>query len=296
MMIEAFSIDLDIDLRPFSRFLASQGVRHRISEESGKQVLWVESQPVAESVRAAFEQWRAQPELLDEMNRQWEEQAAQSRPVYGFANGLFRQVYTMPITALLTLVCLVVAVVSGFGTRLTGVEFLFYPLLDARGVLPLLSDIDGFTTALRTLGPMFLHFGGLHLIFNLLWLWYFGKQLEPTHPRWLFLLVIALLSFISNTAQYLVLEYNNFGGMSGVVFGLVSYAWVIHNLMPRSQLMINNAMFGGFVAILVLMEVFAGSFIATAAHVGGLVAGLLLGLVVVAYYRGVRHKATISRG
>ena len=294
-MIEALSIGLETDLRPFSRLLASQGIRHRISEESGKQVLWVESEAVADAVRHAFEQWRQQPDLLNELNQQWETQAANARPVYGTLNGVFRQIYSMPITATLTLLCLLVAVVSVLGSQVGRVEFLFYPLLDPRGLLPLLADIDSLSDALRTLTPMLLHFGELHLIFNLLWLWYFGKQLEPIHPRWLFLLLIVLLSFISNTAQYLVLEYNNFGGMSGVVYGLVGYAWIIHNLMPRSRLLLNNSMFVVFVAAMVLMEVFAGSFIATAAHVGGLIAGLLLGLVVVAYYRYVLHQSTISR-
>lgn len=294
-MIEALSISLEIDLRPFSRFLASQGVRHRISEESGKQVLWVDSEPVAASVRHAFQQWQENPELLAEMNRRWDEQAASDRPVYGAINGLFRQIYTMPITATLTALCLLVAIVSVLGSQVDRVEFLFYPLLDARGIIPLLTDINSPVLALRTLTPMLLHFGELHLIFNLLWLWYFGRQLEPMHPRLLFLLLILLLAFISNTAQYLVLQYNNFGGMSGVVYGLVGYTWVIHNLMPRSRLMLNNSMFLVFVVAMVLMEVFAGSFIATAAHVGGLVSGLVLGLLVVSYYRGILHQATISR-
>ena len=294
-MIEALSIGLETDLRPFSRLLASQGIRHRISEESGKQVLWVESEAVADAVRRAFEQWRQQPELLNELNQQWEAQATNARPVYGALNGVFRQIYSMPITATLTLLCLLVAVISVLGSQVGRVEFLFYPLLDPRGLLPLLADIDSLSDALRTLTPMFLHFGELHLVFNLLWFWYFGKQLEPIHPRWLFLLVIVLLSFISNTAQYLALEYNNFGGISGVLFGLVGYAWIIHSLMPLSRVDLNNTMFAAFVVIMVLMEIFAGSYVATAAHVGGLIAGLLLGLVVVAYYRYVLHQSTISR-
>jgi GlpG protein len=132
---------------------------------------------------------------------------------------------------------------------------------------------------------MFLHFGLLHLVFNMLWLWYFGKQLELAQPSWLFLLVIVVTSFAANTTQYLVINYNNFGGMSGVVYGLVGYAWVIQLLVPRSGVMLNSSMFGFFVAALVIMEVFASSWIATAAHVGGLVSGLALGLIVAAFFR-----------
>lgn len=294
-MIEALSADLELDFRPFIRYLSTQGVRHRISEESGRQVLWVASEAEAESVRHAYARWRQEPELLDELNQSWEAQAG-ARPARSrIANSLFHQIYYMPITAGLTVLCLIVAAVSVLGSQAGRVEYLFYPLLDASGLFPLLADIDSLSDVLRTLTPMLLHFGEIHLVFNLLWLWYFGKQLETVQPRVLYLILIILLAFISNTAQYLVLEYNNFGGMSGVVFGLVGYAWVINNLMPRSHLMINNSMFAMFVVIMILMEVFAGSFIATAAHVGGLVAGLVLGVIAVAYYRFRLGKSTISR-
>ena len=294
-MIEALSADLEIDFRPFIRYLSTQGVRHRISEESGKQVLWVATEAEAATVRQAYARWRQEPELLDELNRSWETQAGVNPVRSSVANLLFRQIYYMPITVSLTVLCLLVAVVSALGNQVGRVDFLFYPLLNASGLFPLLADIDSLSDVLRTLTPMLLHFGEIHLVFNLLWLWYFGKQLEPVQPRTLHLMLIVLLAFISNTAQYLVLEYNNFGGMSGVVYGLVAYTWVIHNLMPRSRLMINNSMFAVFVAAMILMEVFASSLIATAAHVGGLLAGLVLGVIVVAYYRFALGKYTIGR-
>jgi len=145
---------------------------------------------------------------------------------------------------------------------------------------------------------MFLHFGELHLIFNMLWLWYFGRQLEAIHPRWLFVLLVVLTSFVSNTTQYMSSDYNNFGGMSGVVYGLVGYTWMVHTLMPRSNLQIRGSMFAVFavfVAALVLMEIVASSWIATAAHIGGLVSGLLLGIMIAGYYRLVLKRSTISR-
>ena len=148
---------------------------------------------------------------------------------------------------------------------------------------------------LRPQAPMFLHFGELHLIFNMLWLWYFGRQLEAIHPRWLFVMLIVLTSFVSNTTQYLSSNFNNFGGMSGVVYGLVGYTWLVHTLMPRSRLQIRGSMFAVFVAALLLMEILASSWIATAAHIGGLVSGLLLGLGGAGFYRGVLKRDHISR-
>lgn len=289
-MIEAASVDLDLDLRPFSRYLSAQGVAHRITEESGRQVIWVRSEPVARSVQEALQRWRQQPDLLPE-----QEVVVQPGGGVRIAQQIFNQIWSAPISSLLLLLCLLVAAVSGLGREVGRVDFLFYPLLDSDNMLGLLGSISGPGDVLRTLTPMLLHFGELHLVFNMLWLWYFGKQLEPLHPPWLYFLLILVMAFISNTTQYLSVHFNNFGGMSGVVYGLVGYTWIIHNFMPRSRLLLNNSMFFFFLVALVLMELVAGSFIATAAHVGGLVSGILLGVLMVAYYRGVLRRDTISR-
>jgi membrane associated rhomboid family serine protease len=65
--------------------------------------------------------------------------------------------------------------------------------------------------------------------------------------------------------------------------------------MPRSNLHINNKMFVAFVIALVAMEVFASSWVANAAHFGGLVAGLLLGMAVAGHYRFVLGRDAIER-
>jgi len=126
-------------------------------------------------------------------------------------------------------------------------------------------------------------------------MWYFGRQLDPAHPAWLFGLLILLTSFASNTTQYLYSNYNNFGGMSGVVYGLVGYTWIIHNFMPRSRLVLNNSTFVVFVIALIAMEILASSWIASAAHVGGLVSGVMLGLAIVVYYRLVLRRDSIGK-
>jgi len=138
---------------------------------------------------------------------------------------------------------------------------------------------------------MFLHFGELHIVFNLLWLWYFGQQLETIQKSWQFLLIVVLTSFAANTTQYLSSQASNFGGMSGVVYGLVGYAWILHNFVPGKKMRLNSSIFVVFIIALVLMELVASSWIATAAHVGGLVAGLIAGLFVVVLNRFHRTSA-----
>jgi GlpG protein len=92
----------------------------------------------------------------------------------------------------------------------------------------------------------------------------------------------------------MVNDANNFGGMSGVVYGLVGYTWVIHKLMPKSYLSLNSNMLVFFVVALIAMEVLASSLVATAAHIGGLLSGLVLGGGVVIYNRYILKNTAVG--
>jgi GlpG protein len=293
MMIRAASLPIEVNLLRFSRFLQSQGIAHRINEESGQQVIWVEGDQQATLVREALANWP------------FDEDSSLGSPVaynltslfspIAFLGKLIQAFMRAPVSFSLILACLLVAMLSLLGAQPQRVAILFYPVLDSSGLLPLLASIDSPVAILRSLSPMLLHFGELHLVFNMMWLWYFGRQLESVQPRWLFISLILFCSFTGNTAQYLTSGYNNFGGMSGVVYGLVGYTWIVHTFMPRSNLHINNKMFVVFVIALVAMEVFASSWVANAAHLGGLVAGLVAGMAVVGHYRFVLGRDAIGR-
>ena len=292
-MIKAASLDTHINLLPFSRFLEGRGIRHRIIEESGQQVIWVNSETAAEFVGQSLNSYLQRPDSHTDQKST----ARQGLKLSGkrmLAIGL-RAFGASPVTFTLITVCILVAAASALGSEAGRVSYLFYPVITSDSFLSLLADLRSPDVIVRTLTPVFLHFGELHLVFNMLWLWYFGKQLEAIQPVWVFILLVFITGFISNTTQYLYIGYNNFGGMSGVVYGLIGYAWVIHSFMPHSYLLLNNSMFVFFVAALILMEVIASSWIATAAHVGGLVSGLLIGVAMVLYYRLVLGRQVIGR-
>lgn len=302
-MIRAASLSIDINLLRFSQFLRSQGIVHRIHEESGQQVIWVESEAQALFVRQNLDSWSFDEEnKLDPGIAAGSSPAGAARKTHSFVTNLLFKLgnafRATPISFSLIIGCLLVAVLSELGTQSQRVGWLFFPLISSDSLLSLLADINSLEIFVRSFTPMFLHFGELHLVFNMLWLWYFGKQLEGTHPRLLFAALILLTSFTGNASQYLYSHYNNFGGMSGVIYGLVGYTWLTHQFMPKSYLLINNSMFVVFVIALVAMEVFATNVIASAAHAGGLVAGLLFGFCTVLIYRFVlrRDAINIDRG
>ena len=292
-MIRAASLPIEVNLLRFSRFMQSQGIAHRINEESGQQVIWVEAEQQATLIRDALASWPFDEDSSSEGHVAHNSQRL-FRPV-ALLGKLINAFMHAPVSFSLILACLLVALLSLLGTQPQRVAVLFYPVLDSSGLFPLLASIDSPAEILRSLSPMLLHFGELHLVFNMMWLWYFGRQLESAQPRWLFIVLIIFCSFVGNTAQYLTSEYNNFGGMSGVVYGLVGYTWIVHTFMPRSNLLINNKMFVVFVIALIAMEVVASSWIASAAHLGGLVAGLIAGTGVVGLYRFALGRGSIGR-
>lgn len=77
----------------------------------------------------------------------------------------------------------------------------------------------------RLFTPMFLHFGMLHLIFNLYWLWILGALLEIRYRSWNYLWLVLAVALISNLAQALA-KGTSFGGMSGVNYGLFGFLFL----------------------------------------------------------------------
>ena len=70
------------------------------------------------------------------------------------------------------------------------------------------------------------HFGVLHLAFNLLWYWEFGRRLERVRGRMTALAVLLITGAGGNIAQYIIDGDVLFGGLSGVIYGLLGYAWM----------------------------------------------------------------------
>ena len=286
-MIRAVKADIESDLQPLSLFLHRAGIQHRIIEESGKQVICVFTRQQEAFVSVAYAKWEK-----GELNAELPGVLSQGQEgSLGGVRGnlpsvtlrylaIFLKSFTeCPVTWLLILSCLLVAIMSRMGTVLGPVVFLFYPPIDpTQGLTSTITQLLNPLTFLQALAPMFLHFGEMHIVFNLLWLVVFGRQIEVKQSSLQFLLVVVFISLISNTAQFLTNYQSNFGGMSGVVYGLLGYVWVWQWIYPREGLRMQQSMFVFFIVALVLMGIMAPSLIATPAHVGGLLAGVVIGV------------------
>jgi GlpG protein len=138
----------------------------------------------------------------------------------------------------------------------------------------------------RLLTPMFLHFGWLHIVFNLLWVWEIGKRIEKHSGTSVFLLVVLASSLGANFMQYWLAGVGLFGGMSGVVFGLLGYALCWHLYMRSPYFGLPKGIYIFMLGYLVLgftgaIDLLGLGSLANGAHLGGLLAGLGIGGVTV---------------
>ena len=91
----------------------------------------------------------------------------------------------------------------------------------------------------RLFTPALLHFGFIHLLFNMLWLKDLGSLIETRLGSRYLLLLLAGIALGSNLAQYWW-SGPNFGGMSGVVYGLFGFVWIRGKLDPASGLFLDQ--------------------------------------------------------
>ena len=125
----------------------------------------------------------------------------------------------------------------------------------------------------RLVTPILLHFGWMHFIFNLYWLYFLGGGMERKLGTGRFLGFILLAAVLSNLGQYL-LSGPNFGGMSGVNYGLFGYLWIRGNRDPSFGLQLDQ---GTITMLLIWFAIcFTGlvGSIANTAHTLGLVVGV----------------------
>lgn len=124
----------------------------------------------------------------------------------------------------------------------------------------------------------FLHFGLIHLAFNMYFLFVLGNQMEPQLGRVKFLLLYAA-SLLGGSAGVMVINQGSFtAGASGAVFGLLGAMAVgiwLHGINPFST------QIGTLLLINLGLTFFVGG-ISIGGHVGGLLAGATCGFVMMA--------------
>ena len=192
-----------------------------------------------------------------------------------------------PLTFVLIVISVTVAIYSRLGAQPEPIMRLFITdydltgnLIQWRGTLPEVRHGQLW----RLITPIFIHFGPLHLIFNLLWLRDLGSMIEGRQSSWQLLMLVVVIAACSNLAQF---YYHGpmFGGMSGVVYGLLGYIWMRGKFDPGSGLYLHPT------TVMMMMIWFFACFtpiipnVANATHAVGLVMGIAWGYLASLRYR-----------
>ena len=189
----------------------------------------------------------------------------------GFAQLKLWARYTR-LTAILITLSVAVAVLSKFGSDYQFIHFLF--ISEYRQGLSEISEGQLW----RLFTPIIIHFGILHIAFNMIWLYQLGSAIEQRQSIKRMAILVIVTSLLSNLAQYFW-SGPSFGGMSGVVYGLLAYIWVQGKYNPRAGLGLEQNIAIMMLIWFVICWMGLVGNIANMAHTIGLVSGAILGLL-----------------
>lgn len=294
--------------------------------ESGFEI-WVKDEDGFPTAKAEFAEFKQNPKAekyrsaVAQAKQIHQEQVAKQKlyqknvrtgPVQ---KGIFE---TAPLTMVLTLICVVVSVLTDFGSsekhEFAVARALQFVAVDSPSdELQRLEEINPDSLDLRlasiyrgelwrTVSPIFYHYGTFHIIFNLYWLIYFGRIIEGRYGTLSMAMIVVFSAIFSNVLQCVVpasvggtvpfltsnLLITAFGGMSGVIYGLFGFIWFRMLYDPSSRLKLPQVTVILMIVYLVYCMVApqigsvtggeSGSRVANWAHGGGMVMGMLLGL------------------
>lgn len=284
-----------------------------VEEEDGSFVVWIRNDDDRDAARVVLERFIAEPDAAefasaeaDALKRAMDAERAEASRRKLRVNiqdrwaGVWYRCY--PFTMLLIASCLfVVAACTDFQQEQNGGPLSFRlcnddesQLLQALYIQKPTTVSFGGMTLLRSFGkpdlpatlrsgeiwrpftPMLLHFSFLHILFNMMWLNDLGRRIEFVRGTRRFVVLVLVTSGVSGVAE-LYWSGPLFGGMSGVVFGLIGYAWMRGRTQPEQGIALapNQIVY----SMLWMLLCMGGAFgpIANAAHAAGFVSGSMIG-------------------
>lgn len=293
------TLDIASEVRPSQRGWGIW-IHHEDQVEQGRHELnKFLADPEAEKYRAAVHSAREKRKQAERLEREH-----QKRSVDLGGNRLNTVSFERcPVTFILIGLSLLMAFYSGVGQRRDRLmPFYFAPwrvvteiqpvqlsngVMADRPVERIVATLDPIAEGQlwRLFTPMFIHYGLVHLVFNMLWLYWLGGLIELRKNSRLLLLLVLAASPISFLAEYLWDKYwlpaslpPLPGGMSGVIYALFGFIWMKNEYEPESGLNLPPSTIMFMLGWLIICMLGVMGPIANAAHFSGLVFGMLVGL------------------
>lgn len=290
-------------------YLLTLGIETRVQEEDQGWSLWALDEDKLDQARQQAEKFVADPDdpryaasarRAEELRKQRAALEAQFR-----RNVIdMRRAYsgppqrTRPLTAALIAASIGVAIVTNLGSQVGSLAGQPPGLMDQLLITlhpadPMLQEVR-HGEVWRLVTPMLVHFGPLHLIFNMVMFFQFGSAVEMRRRTPYFALMVLVLAVASNLAQWWWTVFRGspnplFGGMSGVLYGLFGYIWMKARYEPQSGFLMDYNTVFILVAWMLLCVFGLVGRIANAAHVAGLLTGMAWGYAPTFWQRQLRR-------
>jgi len=230
--------------RLFGDFLLAQGVGNQVERQGDREwTIWISEEDNVDRAAKLLAEFRENPadlkyrtaaESAAEVRASKAKEEAAYRKKLRRGRQLFRPMTSYafgPLTFVLIVISVAVFIFSKFGTDPERVLALFISATDGDRTLPEIRHGEIW----RLFTPMFIHFNVLHILFNMLWLRDLGSMIEGRQNSFQLAILSLVIAAGSNLAQYYA-KGPVFGGMSGVVYGLLGYVWIRGKRDPGSGL------------------------------------------------------------
>lgn len=285
----------------FGDYLYVQGIENKIeSQPDGSWAVWVNDEDKLEPASKLLEEFRVNPgdakyqaegksaperRAAEEKKQEaWRKRLRDRRhlfqPLTGYGVG--------PLTFVLIVASVVVFFLSRFGIETERVTILSITNWWVEGTymswhrnLPEIHQGQLW----RLVTPIFIHMSIPHIFFNMWWLRDLGSMIEARQSTLQLGLLVLVVAAGSNLGEYFIGNTPSFGGMSGVLYGLLGYIWLRGKFDPGSGLFLHpSTVMMMLIWLVVCFTGLLGS-IANVTHVVGLAMGMAWGFLSSLRYR-----------
>lgn len=271
----------------FSDYLRSIGIDNALEARTDGHAIVLANAADYAQARQEVEDFINRPQEPRYWQASWQSGKTQAAPVYGAGPGSGVSGFLArggPVTKVVALLCLLIYAGLWLVPDAVFAALRYPSALTMAAIGP---------EWWRLVTPALLHFSALHIVFNLLWWWELGGIVERGQSGARLMAVALVIALVSNAAQGL--EYGSrFGGLSGVIYGLVGYLWIYPLLNPAAGFRLRREILWFMLGWLALgytglLDAIFGS-ISNIGHLSGLLAGMALGAAV-----GVVNRGQASR-
>jgi GlpG protein len=280
--------------RTFSGFLVSKDIRNLVEPDAEGWAVWIHSEDQIEAGQEALTayvqnptdpKYQAGSETAETIERQRRRDEAKAAKRIRTRDQIWVRSGLAPLTLSLIVISVAVTLVIGLDPNFHDMRW-FAISLNFFDIRLLLNGVQGqeFLPQVqagqvwRLITPIFVHFGPLHLLFNMIWLRDLGTMIEVRQGMLKLALLVVVVGILSNVAQY-AYAGPYFGGMSGVLYGLFGYIWLRGQCDPASGLALSQSIvWMMMIWFFLCLSGLLGN-VANGTHAVGLLVGVIWGAV-----------------